>query len=263
MLYTPRTLFRTLGHAAKTGALLTGMFFAAPISAQIMQVDYASLTGTQFISFATVAGGPPPGTNYDGILVASGVAFGERFFGQTLTAVGDFDQLSGVPIGDLTLLAGAANHNLAPFQNPAGQVLSGIGTSGFPNNNAIGEGAVSLLFSSGQSEFGFRLTGGNGGGANISFFSGNGALIQSFLLGNLPLNSLYGFSRTGQLADIRGISIWNNDVTGIGLRDFRHDVISPVPESETWAMMIVGFGAVGAAIRRRRHSTLPRKLCQS
>lgn len=29
-------------------------------------------------------------------------------------------------------------------------------------------------------------------------------------------------------------------------------IAPPVPEPQTWAMMIIGFGLVGAAIRRRR-----------
>jgi len=223
----------------------------AALPAQITQVDYASLTGTEFISFDAIAGGPGAGTNYDGVTVIDGVAFGERFSGQTLTGIGDFDQLGGAPAGGLTLLSGTPGRNFAVFQSPAGKVLSGIGPGGFPSNNAIGEGAVSLLFSTGQSEFGFRLAGGHGANAYINFFGGDGGLIQSFTLGSLPLISTYGFSRSGGLRDIRGISIWNDDPTGIGLAALRHDVVSMVPEPATWAMMILGFGLVGASVRRR------------
>jgi TRAP-type C4-dicarboxylate transport system permease small subunit len=31
---------------------------------------------------------------------------------------------------------------------------------------------------------------------------------------------------------------------------------SAVPELSTWAMMLVGFGGIGMAMRRRRHSAL-------
>ena len=232
-----------------------GLIAASPLPAQIAQVNYAALAGSEFISFDAIAGGPGSGTNYDGVTVIDGVAFGERFSGQTLTPFGDFDQLGGAPAGGLTLLAGAPGQNFAVFQSPAGKVLSGIGPGGFPNNNAIGEGAVSLLFSSGQSEFGFRLAGGNGANAYVNFFGGDGGLIQAFTLSNLPLISTFGFSRAGGLRDIRGISIWNDDPTGIGLTGFRHDVVSMVPEPATWAMLIVGFGIVGAALRRRSRST--------
>jgi hypothetical protein len=29
-------------------------------------------------------------------------------------------------------------------------------------------------------------------------------------------------------------------------------VLAPVPEPGTWAMMLIGFGAIGASMRRRR-----------
>ena len=32
---------------------------------------------------------------------------------------------------------------------------------------------------------------------------------------------------------------------------------APVPEAATWAMMILGFGAMGVMVRRRRRTTLP------
>jgi hypothetical protein len=229
---------------------------ATTLSAQISQVEYGSLIGTEFISLDAVAGGPGAGTNYDGVTVIDGVAFGERFSGQSLTVLGEFDQLGGLPADGLNLLSGAPGQNFAVFQSPAGKVISGIGPGGFPNNSAIGEGAVSLLFSSGQSEFGFRLTGGNGSNAYVNFFGGDGGLIQSFTLESLPLIATYGFSRVGGLQDIRGISIWNNDPTGIGLTGFRHDIVSGVPEPTTWAMMITGFGAVGFSMRRSRRKQL-------
>ena len=34
----------------------------------------------------------------------------------------------------------------------------------------------------------------------------------------------------------------------------RASVAAAVPESETWAMMLVGFGAMGVAMRRRRRT---------
>jgi hypothetical protein len=221
--------------------------WATSLEAQITPVDYASLTGTQLIS---------AGTNYDSILVISGVAFGEHFDGQNVTALGNFDQIGGSPTGPLTLLPGDPGHNLDVFQSPAGPVLAGLGTLGFPFNDGIGEGAVSLLFATDQSEFGFRLAGGNGGNAYISFFRDDGSLIESFTLNNLPLIAGFGFTRDGGLHDIRGVSIWNDDITGFGVTNIRYDV-SSVPEPATWAMMLLGFGAIGVTMRRRRRGEPP------
>ena len=225
--------------------------WATSLPAQVTQVDYASLTGTQTISFGSVPGGAVPGTNYDGILTINGVGIGERFSGQTVTPLVNFDQLGGSPTGVLTVLPGEAGHNLTVFQSPGGAVLSGVGTLGFPANDAIGEGAVSFLFASDQSEFGFRLAGGNGGNAYISFFRDDGSLIDSFTLSNLPVIAAFGFSRDGGIHDIRGVSIWNDDLTGFGIGAVRYDV-SSVPEPASWGLMLLGFGAVGFAMRRRR-----------
>lgn len=247
-MVTQRVFFRK---SAKIVGLTLAVCSATSLPAQVTQVNFANLTGTQSVSFASVPGGAPPGTNYDSILVVNDVGIGEHFSGQTVTPLGNFDQLGGSPAGGLTLLPGEAGHNLDVFQSPAGAVLSGVGTLGFPENDAIGEGAVSFLFATDQSEFGFGLAGGNGGNAYVSFFRQDGSLIESFTLSNLPLIAAFGFSRDGGIHDIRGVSIWNDDITGFGIRSLRYDV-SSVPEPASWGMMLVGFGAVGLAMRRRR-----------
>jgi hypothetical protein len=236
---------------ATVAALGFGLVCPAALPAEIIQVDYSTLSGTQFVSFGSVPGGAGAGTNYDGILAVGGVGFGERFSGQTVSALGNFDQLGGAPSGELTLVPGDAGHNLAVFTSPAGAVLAGVGTLGFPEFDAIGEGAVSFLFSTDQSEFGFQLAGGNGGNAYVGFFRSDGSLIEAFTLSSLPLIASYGFSRDGGVHDIRGVSIWNDDVTGFAFRGIRHDVASAVPEPATWAMMLFGFGAIGIAMRRQ------------
>lgn len=235
-------------------ALGLSLFSADATAAEITQVNYGSLTGTEFVSFASLTAAPGAGTNYDGLLVVDGVGFGEHFQGQTVSSSGNFDQVSGTPFGPLNLEAGAPGQNLAALQSPAGIVLSGIGASGYPVFDAIGEGAVSLLFSTDQSEFGFILAGGHGGNAYVSFFRGDGSLIEALTLGSLPLVSRFGFTRTGGVHDIRGVTIWNDDPTGFGLTGFRHDVASAVPEPGTWATMLLGFGLVGTIMRRRRRA---------
>ena len=102
--------------------------------------------GDQDLRGNLLAGGGAPGTNYDGIIVSGGASFAERFDGQTLSASGDFDVLSGSPNDPLALQTGAAGENLDVFDNVGTQVLGGVGTLGFPNPAAIGEGSFAVLF---------------------------------------------------------------------------------------------------------------------
>lgn len=233
---------------------------AVPIiaSAQISQVAYGTLSGTQLVTFDDIVGGGQPGTNYNSIFYSNGVGFAERFVGQTVTASGDNDQLGGSPSGGgLALQTGAADRNLNVFFYTTSQVMTGLGPRGFPNADAIGEGAFAALFSSGQSQFGFQLVGGGGGTAFLSFFRADGSLIQNISLGGLS-DTFYGFSRDGGLQDIFGISLWNDDSGGIGFDNLKFDVqsVNPnvVPEPATYALFSAGLVVIGATIRRRRGS---------
>jgi PEP-CTERM motif len=55
---------------------------------------------------------------------------------------------------------------------------------------------------------------------------------------------------------------WHDSAANVGIDSIRYDVIpaaaiGAVPESSTWAMMLAGFGIVGAAMRRRLRPIRP------
>lgn len=72
-----------------------------------------------------------------------------------------------------------------------------------------------------------------------------GCLNQKFSASNIPITA--GFLNTLTITGLgRGIGGYSGTLTFIP---------TPVPEPGTWAMMLMGFGAVGFAMRRRRRPT--------
>ncbi len=230
---------------------ILGAFASSTQAAPVNEIDYFSITVGEIIDFEGIGGGGAPGTNYDGLLDLGGATFGERFNGQTLSISGNSDVVSGLPAGgSLSLIAGAANANLNIFNRGGvdGNVLTGLGFLGFPDFNAIGEGAVAILFDNDQSQFGFQSVGGNLGAAFFSFFSRDGSLIDTISPTGLGTD-FFGFSREGGIKDIAGISIYNTDPAGIGFNDVIFDVpgtVSVANPGILWlfASAIFGFGVV-------------------
>jgi hypothetical protein len=207
-------------------AAVAALAYASPASADpVNQVSYLTLTGTGLITFEDIAAD----ANFDTTFESGGALFGERFAGQTLSFNGDHDVLSGTPTNPLAAQAGAAGQNLSTLTHNSSNVLTGLGRLGFPNSDAIGEGAFSVLFDFDQSEFGFQLVGGNLGSATVDFFRRDGSLVSSIEVSGLT-DSFYGFQREGGVSDIAGISVYNIDLAGIGFDNLRHSVQGVVGE---------------------------------
>ena len=254
----------TLKKIALLCACLAG---ASSIAAPINMGSYGFLAGSHVVSFNELAAHFEPGnpaamgTAHEGVVVVDGVGFGEHFSGQVLGRAGDFDVISGLPAGPLELRAGAAGQNL--FAMPAGvidlpnlkfdNVLAGVGPLGATSTAGVGEGAISIIFSSDQSQFGLQLIGLTGGGTSFSFFRGDGSLVQT-ITAYAANNAYLGFFREGGIKDIRGVSIWNDDNGGMSIDNVKHDVassVSAVPEPSSAVMLLAGALLVCCAVRRR------------
>ena len=73
---------------------------------------------------------------------------------------------------------------------------------------------------------------------------------------NLPEGNS-GTTLTAQIPNIlAGLSYMNFHTVQFGGGEIRGQII-PVPELSTWTMMLLGFGAVGTAVRRRKQKGLP------
>lgn len=212
-------------------AKCAGVIFLASVcsmsNADVIQVDYNTLSGSAFSDFEDLGLSTNESVNFDSIFESQNTSFGEYFTGQTVGTNGDFDTLSGLPSGTLQLNAGAPNQNINAIEGAGGipnnTAISGLGPTGFPNSSSIGEGAISILFDFDQSEFGFEIIGANSGTAHIQFFTRNGSLFDDIMLDLGAGTSSWGFLTDDNSQAIAGVSITNIDAGGIGYDNFIYD----------------------------------------
>lgn len=157
---------------------------------------------------------------------------------------------------DLPGLAGntSVTYNISAPNGPAPGTgdypTGGLFTGANYSSNAYGQG-----WSSGY-DYAMRVQDSSGGG-NLDYYTGH---LTFSVTGNAPLS--IASLGTGQVENIGGVK---NVVFGADLRQCitascvtgpAGAILSPppggVPEPATWAMMLFGFGGIGALLRRRR-----------
>ena len=204
------------------------------VAQAVEQVAYAELQGelVELIDFENYDKVMSPGKPLDEIEVFNGARFGERFAGQILAEQDGFDVLHLKPVGPLSLSSGVPGQNLAVvFIFYMSNQLKGMAPPGFPQVEAGGEGAVSILFDRDQSALGFRVTseprpreaGVPKGRMNVAFYRRDGSVIDQL---DVELDwsiAGYGFRRTNGSEDIAGISITNRDPAGVAIDDVIFD----------------------------------------
>jgi uncharacterized membrane protein len=134
---------------------------------------------------------------------------------------------------------------LAPVGGCLSSDARGINSTG----NAVGFGISSAAGNCG----GLNPVSGLSAGSVGAFFQWNGAGYDSFAINDLVVNlggwNLYAPQAINDRGQIVGFG-WDE------LGNTRAFLLTAVPEPASWAMMIAGFGLVGAAARRRRTTTV-------
>jgi hypothetical protein len=199
-----------------------------------------------------------PAASYDSILALPGASFSEHFAGQTVSASGDYDVVSGMPTGPLALVTGPVGQNLGAGETtfPILSSIAGLGPAGNPNANAVGRGALSILFDLDQSAVGFEIGLTSVGSVTAQWFRRDGTLIDTTVISGFtdtifpPTFTAYAFEREGAVADIAGITF---TTSGTGLMNFDTFRFTPVPEPSSMMLLFGGIGLTAWGRRRGEH----------
>ncbi len=145
------------------------------------------------------------------------------------------------------------------IQNGQGQadVTGAEITLGGPSNDLYNmlSGNIFLTGYAAMNYIEFGLTGTGGGGTIDFIITGSDGTTNFFnqLIGSG--NTFYAFSATGN-STITNVQFRADAPLELTLlKQVRIDpLVAPVPEPATWAMMLIGFGAIGVSLRRRRRN---------
>lgn len=134
-------------------------------------------------------------------------------------------------------------------------------TGNYLANRSDGFTVLTLDFASPVSAFGF-----NWGASNeswvLSAFDSSNSLIASYSVPESQFSNAGDFYGIAANGIARGVltqtSFGDGAVDYVIIDNLRYALASPgaVPEPSTWAMMLLGFGVVGASVRRRKRTTL-------
>jgi hypothetical protein len=210
---------------ARLAPLLISLFpFAAQAACEraMCTVPFDDINFTKLIDFDDVPASIGLGSRIDDVLIKDGARFGERFAGQSRSANGDFEIISGTPFNPLNVLNGGVGETLGAMHVRGTIVLHGHGPWVYPSVEAVGEGAIAILFERDQPTLSFDIRGGEQGFASIQFLRRDGSPIDTLTIGPLSEAS-YGFARQKMQPDIAGILILNTDPQGIALDNLRFE----------------------------------------
>jgi hypothetical protein len=160
--------------------------------------------------------------------------------------------LASTSMTGLTVM-GATNHMVSVRSTETLTTTTSNGQSRFlATDGSFDAGSIFLTAGGTFTSAEFNLFNALAGTTSVGIII-NGGEVQNFALGNGE--NFFGITATGG-DTITSIAF---DTNGSGVADLRQlrlgGVAAAVPEPATWALMLLGFGAIGASMRRRRRTT--------
>ncbi len=248
-----------------TAAALAAITAASAANAQIVRVTAADFTAAAgLITFSEyVVGTSNPTYNpadYGGGVDSPIVTFGGYFTGQSLSATPGVDcpgaAASACVVGDPTGPLSFDAASPATFITTDGSFPSSPTLTGAPRFN----GPIAILFDRDLAGVGFDGGYFNAiGSTGITAFARDGTLLGTVSNETIGIEFL-GLVTADGSEKIAGVflDLVGAEPAGFNIDNLRFgkagEVVIPggVPEPGTWAMMIGGFAAVGASMRRRK-----------
>lgn len=156
----------------------------------------------------------------------------------------------------LALSAGAANAVTYVF---AGSWLIGQGPPAFPTAPAVLSGVETAALLFGGTAADYVISSIDANVANIDFkarVDGFGPPTNFNMVVAQDFKADVGAAGYGQIGDVSAY-VKDHAPAGVEIgRNYAFRASGVIPEPATWGMMIMGFGATGLLLRRRRRSAL-------
>ena len=152
-------------------------------------------------------------------------------------------QANPLTIGNVTFSTAGTGLYVGDFGNGSGNSICATPTG------ATCDGILNLDFSAAVDGLSFIYAGVDSSAASIS-------VLLSYLGGSSAAFSFTPIASNGTIdlsaqANIIGASISTSDSAGLNYDNFTFELSGAVPEPSAWALLILGFGLVGGAMRRR------------
>jgi hypothetical protein len=171
---------------------------------------------------------------------------------------------TGLTSGNFAGIVGVGSFTSQPSFTVAGVTFDNAGfdfviDGGFFNNGFYGSApyysgqanALTTISFAGTSAFGMVFGNYASDGGALSFTLSDGSVFNASFPAIRGNSGFFGFTST---TPITSISV-NNQAGGANVFDvvsFSVGAAAVVPEPQSWALLIAGFGLTGAALRRRR-----------